>query len=150
MQYLGNKQILANEKIGLLCSRKVPANIILKTYDWAIEQREKKICIVSGFHSKIEKDVFDILIKGEQPIIVVLARSMYKRFNQTFLKLIAQDRLLIVSPFNKNIPRSTIASASRRNEYITEISDKLFIPYSTPGGLVDNIKQKYSHKIITI
>lgn len=62
MEYLGNKEILNNYKIGFLCSRKVPANIILKTYDWAMEQRDKEICVVSGFHSKIEKDVFDILV----------------------------------------------------------------------------------------
>ncbi|HQF42082.1 MAG TPA: hypothetical protein PK073_04140 [Ignavibacteriaceae bacterium] len=62
MDYFGNKTILNQYKIGFLCSRKVPANIILKTYDWAIEQRDKEICVVSGFHSKIEKDVFDILV----------------------------------------------------------------------------------------
>jgi len=62
MDYFGNKTILNQYKISFLCSRKVPVNIILKTYDWAIEQRDKEICVVSGFHSKIEKDVFDILV----------------------------------------------------------------------------------------
>ena len=38
-----------------MCSRKVPADIILKSYDWAIEQREKGRCVVSEFHSQIEK-----------------------------------------------------------------------------------------------
>ena len=57
MEYLGNQEILRNYKIGFLCSRKVPVNIILKTYDWAIEQREKGVCIISGFHSKIEKAI---------------------------------------------------------------------------------------------
>jgi len=56
MEYLGNREILDNYKIDFLCSRKVPAVIILKTYDWAIEQRDKGLCVVSGFHSKIEKD----------------------------------------------------------------------------------------------
>jgi len=60
MEYFGNKEILKNYKIGFLCSRKVSANIILKTYDWAIKQRDNGICVVSGFHSKIEQDVFDI------------------------------------------------------------------------------------------
>jgi len=54
VEYLGNKEILNKHKIGFLCSRKVPADIILKTYDWAIEQRDNGICVVSGFHSKIE------------------------------------------------------------------------------------------------
>lgn len=55
---IGNSNILDLPKVGFLCSRKIPVDIILKTYDWAIEQREKGICVISGFHSKIEKDVF--------------------------------------------------------------------------------------------
>jgi hypothetical protein len=60
---IGNKKILNLHKTAFLCSRKIPADIILKSYDWAIEQRDKGICIISGFHSKIEKDVFQYLYK---------------------------------------------------------------------------------------
>ncbi|MBK7377861.1 MAG: DNA-processing protein DprA [Ignavibacteriales bacterium] len=148
MHYLGNKEILNNYKIGFLCSRKVPANIILKTYDWAIEQRDNGVCIVSGFHSKIEKDVFDILIKGKQPIILVLARGMLKRVNQILMDLIAENRLLIISPFDKKITRPTSQTAIKRNKLIAEISDKIFIPYSDPNGNIDQIKNNYINKII--
>ena len=55
MNYYGNNGLLHLQKIGFLCSRKVPLEIVLKTYDWAIKQREKSICVISGFHSKIEK-----------------------------------------------------------------------------------------------
>ena len=64
MGSIGNNEILNNYKIGFLCSRKVPSNIILKTYDWAIAQRDAGKCVVSGFHSKIEKDVPHYLLKG--------------------------------------------------------------------------------------
>jgi len=57
INYMGNKEILKSHKIAFLCSRKCPADVILKSYDWAIEQREKGVCVISGFHSKIEKDV---------------------------------------------------------------------------------------------
>ena len=43
LNYAGNKQLLENYKIAFLCSRKCPADIILKSYDWAIEQREKDV-----------------------------------------------------------------------------------------------------------
>lgn len=79
LHYIGNKQILEHFKIAFLCSRKCPANIILKSYDWAVEQREKGVCVISGFHSKIEKDVLHYLLKGNQPIILVLARGLKKR-----------------------------------------------------------------------
>lgn len=148
MHYLGNKEILNNYKIGFLCSRKVPASIILKTYDWAIEQRDKGICVVSGFHSKIEKDVFDILVKGTQPIILLLARGMMKRWDKKILELANQNRLLIVSPFNEKVTRPTNKTANKRNMLIAEISDKIFIAYATKGGNVEELKKIYSTKLI--
>ena len=54
---IGNIDLLKLPKTAFLCSRKVPATVVLKCYDWAIEQREEGNCIISGFHSVIEKDV---------------------------------------------------------------------------------------------
>ena len=76
---LGNTDILKLHKTAFLCSRKCPADIVLKSYDWAIEQREKGVCVISGFHSKIEKDVLHYLLKGSQPVILALARGLKKR-----------------------------------------------------------------------
>ena len=53
--FVGNENLLKENKTAFLCSRKVPASVILKCYDWAIEQREKGNCVISGFHSQIEK-----------------------------------------------------------------------------------------------
>ena len=150
MNYLGNKEILNNYKIGFLCSRKVPANIILKTYDWAIEQREKGVCVVSGFHSKIEKDVFDILAKGTQPIILVLARGMLKRFDKKILQMIDKNRLLIISPFDIEFKQSTIKTAIKRNEFISEISDKIFIPFVNDKSTLKYIFERYRDKVFTL
>lgn len=148
MQYHGNKDILNNYKIGFLCSRKIPADIILKTYDWAIEQRDKGVCVVSGFHSKIEKDVFEILVKGKQPIILVLARGMMKRFDNDIQELLNSNRLLIISPFGNNLIRPTIKTAMKRNEFIAEISDKLFIPFAFENGSLVKIKNHFAAKLI--
>lgn len=117
-------------------SRKVPSGIILKCYDWAIEQRDKNICVMSGFHSKIEKDVFHFLAKGKQPIIIVLARSMYKNVPVDFKVLLKQNRLLIISPFDPEVKRVTEETAEIRNKYIIENSDELYIPYKSESGLL--------------
>ncbi|MCX7611613.1 MAG: DNA-processing protein DprA [Ignavibacterium sp.] len=148
MHYLGNKEILNNYKIGFLCSRKVPANIILKTYDWAIEQREKGVCIVSGFHSKIEKDVFDILIKGTQPIILVLARGMMKRLDKRLTQLLENGRLLIISPFDSRIKRPSNKTAQIRNKLIAELSEKIYVPYISYNSNLEAIIDQFQNKII--
>jgi len=148
MHYIGNKEILNNYKIGFICSRKVPASIILKTYDWAIEQRDNGVCVVSGFHSKIEKDVFDILAKGTQPIILVLARGMLKRFDKKLLQMIEANRLLIISPFENKVTRQTIQTAIKRNELTAEISDRIFIPYASEKSSLLHLIEKFRYKLI--
>ena len=137
--YLGNKDFLLVPKIGFLCSRKVPAEIILKTYDWAIEQREKGVCVVSGFHSKIEKDVFHYLSKGKQPIIIILARSIYKKTPLQFQTLLDENRLLIISPFDQNIKRTSEQTAYLRNKYIISLSDNLKIPFISNDGILSKL-----------
>jgi hypothetical protein len=48
-QLLGNEELLKLPKTAFLCSRKILASTVLKCYDWAIEQREKGNCVISGF-----------------------------------------------------------------------------------------------------
>ena len=148
MFYHGNKLILDNYKIGFLCSRKVPANIILKTYDWAIEQRDKGVCVVSGFHSKIERDVFEILLKGKQPIILILARGMKNRWESSIKEELKKDRLLIISPFHAKVKRITSDTSLKRNKTIIEISDKVYISFASEGGRLESLKDLYKSKLI--
>lgn len=134
--YLGNLELLNQYKIGFLCSRKVPAEIILQTYDWAIEQREKGICVISGFHSKIEKDVLHYLAKGKQPIIVVLARSLYKQLPNIFEKLLNENRLLIITPFAESVTRTNKQTAIKRNKLIIELANEIKTPFVSKNGLL--------------
>ncbi len=75
-QHTGNLELLKLPKTAFLRSNKVPASIMLKCYDWAIQQREQGNCVISGFHSRIEKDVLHYLLKDKQPIIVALVRGL--------------------------------------------------------------------------
>ncbi|MGD8781537.1 MAG: DNA-binding protein [Ignavibacteria bacterium] len=125
-------------KIGFLCSRKVPAEIILKTYDWAIEQREKGNCVMSGFHSKIEKDVFHYLNKGDQPIIIVLARSLKQRWEDGILEGLEKNKLLVIST-SPNVNRITQESSSQRNKFIVENCDELVVGYANPKGKLSKL-----------
>jgi len=71
---VGNIELLRLPKTAFLCNRRVSASAVLRCYDWALEQRQNGACVISGFHSQIEKDVLHYLLKGTQPIIVALAR----------------------------------------------------------------------------
>lgn len=136
---LGNNEILKLPKTAFLCSRKVPASVVLKCYDWAIEQREKGVCIISGFHSQIEKDVLHYLLKGKQPIILALARGLKEKLEPEFVKPIEQNRLLIISPFDKSTIRITKQTAETRNKLMIDLADNITLGYASPGGQLEKL-----------
>ena len=132
--HIGNYELLKLNKTAFLCSRKVPAGAVLKCYDWAIAQREAGNCIISGFHSQIEKDVFHYLLKGKQPIIIVLARGLKEKTEPELIKEIEKGRLLIVTPFPKVTKRVTQKTASIRNQLMIELADTVTIGYANENG----------------
>lgn len=148
--HIGNTELLKLHKTAFLCSQKYPAQIVLKSYDWAIEQREKGNCVISGFQSTIEKDVLHYLIKGKQPIIVVLARGIKKNLEPELKNAIKQNRLLIITPFKENVKRVTIVSAIKRNQLIMDIADKVIIAYASPEGNLEKLTKQitFFNKII--
>ena len=140
--YIGNKDILKNHKIAFLCSQKCPASIILKSYDWAIEQREQGNCVISGFHSKIEKDVFHYLLKGDQPIILAEGRGIKQKYNPEITQAIKENRLLVITPFDKSTTRITQKTASQRNEFMASLADEIIIAYASPNGKLQKLISK--------
>lgn len=125
--------------------------MVLKCYDWAIEQREKGNCIISGFHSKIEKDVFRYLLAGKQPVIMALARGMKKKTEPELKPVIDAGRLLIISPFENNIKRVTVKTAERRNKFMIELADEVVIGFASKGGIIEKqITEISDKKIIKI
>jgi predicted Rossmann fold nucleotide-binding protein DprA/Smf involved in DNA uptake len=139
MNYIGNYQLLELPKTAFMCSRKVPASIVLKCYDWAIQQRDAGWCVISGFHSQIEKDVLCYLLKGAQPIIVALARGLMKRLEPEFEKALSKNRLLIVTPLNKSVRRASRDTANKRNELMIQLADEIFVAYAQPQGNVERL-----------
>ena len=137
LNYQGSQELLKLHKTAFLCSRKVPATSVLKCYDWAIEQREQDNCVISGFHSQLEKDVLHYLLKGSQPIILVLARGLKEKSEPEFVKPIEQGRLLIITPFDKTIKRVTEHSAQIRNKLMVDIADQITVGYASKGGNIE-------------
>jgi hypothetical protein len=75
---LGNLDLLALSKTALFCSARCPGRAILAVYDQVTRWRDAGRCIISGFHSPVEKECLRILLRGSQPIIICPARSLEK------------------------------------------------------------------------
>lgn len=139
IDHIGNQELLKLEKTAFLCSRDIPASIVLKCYDWAISQRNLGNCIIGGFHSKIEKDVLHYLLKGDQPIIVAMARGLKQRIDPEFKNEIKKGRLLIISPFTKEIKRITEKTAIIRNQLMIDLAENVAVGFISKGGNLEKL-----------
>ena len=146
MVTLGNRDLLVTYKTAFFCSRRCPAQVVLKSYDWAIEKRKAKTCVLSGNHSQIEKDVVHYLLKGNQPIILALARGIKKRLEPEFTEALERNRLLIITPFESSVTRVIQETANKRNDLMAELADEIFVAYARPGGNVEQLVMKWLKK----
>lgn len=109
-----NPEVLASHKVGLFCSVRCPGNAIIGAHETARKQRDDRVTVISGFHSPVEKECLRILLRGKQPIIICLARSLVKiRLPSDWRAALESGRLLLLSPFEKR-PRRPDTKSTRR------------------------------------
>ena len=136
---LGERSIWKLSKTAFLCSDKFSAGSVLKSYDWAGEMKRSDRCVMSGFHSKLESDVFDLLLNGNSPLILVLARGIFDRIPVKLQEHIAAGRLLIVSPFDRAIKRLHRGLAFERNQFIVDNADAVVFAHIQSGGMLERL-----------
>jgi len=144
IQYLGNKELLKLPKTAFLASSTIPVDMVLKCYDWAVKMRDEGKCVISGFSSRLEKDVWDFLVKGKQPIILVLARAMYKTIPAELQPLLNSNRLLLIS--TSNATRQSKATALSRNRFICEQADEIHFVGVTEHSSLYPLQQEFALK----
>jgi hypothetical protein len=148
---VGNKDLLVLPKTAFLCSRRIPAGAVLKCYDWAIAERDAGRCVISGFHSRIEKDVLHYLLKGTQPIIVALARGLKTRIEPELKEALSGDRLLIITPFGGEVKWVTAETAKTRNAMMLDLADEIVIGYASKGGMLEqHLAENKAKPLITL
>lgn len=129
--HLGNEELLNWWKIGFLASRKISSSAILPTLDWAVEiSKRADVVVVSGFHSRLEKDVLKFLLQGKCGIIIVLARGMYRKLPKIYDAAMKENRLLVISLEKETVTRVSERTAHKRNRYVEELADELRHIYS--------------------
>jgi predicted Rossmann fold nucleotide-binding protein DprA/Smf involved in DNA uptake len=143
VEYLGNRELLKLKKTAFLASSTISSETVLRCYDWATEMRNRGECVVSGFSSKLEQDVLHFLLKGSQPIIVVLARRMYRNIPDGLKEPLAQNRLLIISV--SNAVRQSKVTAMARNRYVCEMADEILFVGVTEQSSLYAVKKDFEN-----
>jgi predicted Rossmann fold nucleotide-binding protein DprA/Smf involved in DNA uptake len=116
--------------------------------------RERGITVISGFHSAIERECLNILLKGRQSVIICPARSIEgMRIKPEYRKPLEDGRLLILSPFSGKEKRISSDKAVRRNYFVAALATDVFIPYAAPGSKTKTFCQellKWGKQVYTI
>jgi predicted Rossmann fold nucleotide-binding protein DprA/Smf involved in DNA uptake len=136
---VGKVEILATCKMGLFCSVDCPGDAILGAHDAARKLCDDGVTAISGFHSPVEKECLEILLRGKQSIIICLTRALGRiRVPAEWRQALDSGRLLLLSSFEKP-RRADKESARKRNELVAALADEVLIIHAAPGGHVEEL-----------
>ena len=142
---IGRLDLISIPKTALFCSKRCSGDAILTAMDQAQKWRDQGRCIISGFHSPIEKECLQILLRGRQPIIICPARSIENmRISEVWRMAIEKGRLLLLSLFSASERRMTTTLADKRNRMVAALSDEAYIAHLSPGGRIHELSKQIS------
>jgi predicted Rossmann fold nucleotide-binding protein DprA/Smf involved in DNA uptake len=102
--------------------------------------RDADVTVISGFHTPMEKECLDLLLRGEQPIVICPARSIERmRLPTLWRGPLAADRLLILSPFAPVERRPTRALAERRNRLVAVLARRILVAHATAESRTERL-----------
>ena len=143
IQAVGNDSLLGRPGLAFLCSIQCPGDVILMAYDVARVLRDAGISVIGGFHSPMEQECLDLLLRGTQPVIVALARSVGgMRLPARWRSAIDAERLLVLSFCAQSVKRPTAESADFRNRCVAAIAEQVLVAHASQGGKVDALTRE--------
>lgn len=128
---MGNPVLWDSPKQGILCSRNAPRP---KTIP-------KASVYLGGFHSPMEKEIMGKLLELKKPLIWCPAWGVETTsLSPVHLAALEDNRMLILEMRHRT---GDLAAAEDRNRFVMEHADKLWLPYVTPGGMLDRLLVEY-------
>lgn len=135
LSVIGNAELLKNRMLALFCSIQCPGSIILKTYDLARAMRDAGIPVIGGFHTPMEQECLDLLLRGTQPVVICPARGLERmRPSREVCDGIRAGRVLLVSMFGPRHRRATANLADERNRLVAALASGVFVSHAALGG----------------
>ncbi|MBJ6752387.1 DNA-processing protein DprA [Geomonas anaerohicana] len=149
MHSIGNEALLDLRKVAFLCSRKFPQEAAEKAYRWADAQRVAGTCVISGYHSPIEKEVLCRLLQGNQPIIIALAQGL-NRLDPEWERHLAAGRLLVISRYAQSVSHPCESKCYQRNKMMVDLADTIVIAHVSAGGSLERLCSGCAGKVTVL
>lgn len=112
---------------AFLAPSKIAPESVLPTLDWATEMARSGRVIVSGFSSRLESDVWDVLVRNGSPIVNVLVRKKFELIPMKYRPLLDNGQLLFL--FLGLGIRLNRQNAPIRNAYVANLANEVVFPY---------------------
>jgi predicted Rossmann fold nucleotide-binding protein DprA/Smf involved in DNA uptake len=137
---IGDLDILNTPLLSFFCSTKCPGSVIVQVYDLARAMRDSGISVISGFHSPMEKECLNMLLRGRQSIVICPARNIERiRLPTAWRKPINEGRMLVISPFGGSQRRPTAELAQQRNLFVASLASTVVIAHASAGSRADRL-----------
>lgn len=137
----GDPAILARPALGLLCSVQCPGSVILKLYDAIRALRDAGVPVIGGFHSPMERECLDLLLRGTQPVTIVTPRPR-TIVPAAWRPPLDAGRVLVLAPADVPARRTTATEAAARNQLVANLGAALLIAHASPGGKVERLARE--------
>jgi hypothetical protein len=83
-------------------------------------------------------------LRGTQPVIVCPARGIENmRLPNAWKQPLAENRLLIISPFFKKRRRATADTSRTRNLFVAALADQILVPHAGSGSTTEEFCQNH-------
>ena len=133
-EYSGAKELLQRDIVAFFASRNPTNEARSLALRWAEEISQTNKVVISGFHSSLEREVLDILLKNGSSVIVGLGRSLYRKIPSFLQQAYDERRLLFISFSEKS--RHSESGAQLRNWAIAKLSQTIiFAPFEQSSML---------------
>ena len=134
MECSGNNELLNKPLIAFFASRSALSHAAELSREWVHAICETDKVVISGFQSPIEREVLDILLSRNHPVIVALGRSLYLRIPDVYRLAYSENRLLFIS--FRNHTRHNLSNAQIRNWAVADMADEVvFAPFAPESQL---------------
>ncbi len=129
---VGNRELCKLPRTAFLASRTGSGTAHSGIDAWPIAPA----CVISGFLSPQERDVFDQCLVRGIPMIQILARGLPACFSVRIQRAIADGRLLVLSPFPPEQANFSATRASWSNQYVLHLAHHIVIGQLSPDGML--------------
>jgi predicted Rossmann fold nucleotide-binding protein DprA/Smf involved in DNA uptake len=137
---MGNLALIERAKLAIFCSADCSPEIANQAYALLQKLAEPTTAVIGGFHSPVERECLDILMRSSKPVIIAPARSLVKlRIRREHREPLESGRLLYLSFFRSHRHRSDVDMASKRNHFVAALADKILIPFAAPGSKTEQL-----------